>query len=108
MAALEGEFVTDVACGQRTTMAVTRDGKLFAWGACGRRAPERMLSQHTPHLVKPCATPILAGLNSGDMLGVDMGDKAVVALPVRVAPIGHVVQVSGGPAHAAAVVWEPE
>ena len=33
VAALEGEFVTSVSCGRDYTLALTRDGSLYAWGA---------------------------------------------------------------------------
>ena len=33
--ALEGKFVTQVACGQTHSMALTRDGRLYTWGNGG-------------------------------------------------------------------------
>jgi len=77
VSALAGERVVAVACGQRSTMALTDDGRVFAWG-----------------------------VNRGGMLGVGVGAGETVPLPLPVLGIDRAVQISCGPAHAAAVVWE--
>ena len=51
--AIQGKFVTDVACGSHHSLCLTKDGDIYAWGQnnCGQIGTGTTTNQSTPRKV---------------------------------------------------------